>query len=513
MNILMMTNTYAPHVGGVARSVERFADAYRRRGHDVLVVAPEFEGTPPRETGVLRLPAIQNFNGSDFSVVLPVSLSLGSALDRFRPDIVHSHHPFLIGATAVRVASSRGLPLVFTHHTLYERYTHYVPGDSPALQRFVIDLSTSYANLCDQVFAPSETIADLLRRRGVAAPISVVPTGLNLSAFQAGDGARFRGRFGIPADGVLVGHIGRLAPEKNLAFLTRAVVRFLREKPTARFAVVGSGPSQAAIRAICAAANLQDRLVLTGKLTGQDLADAYRAMDVFGFASLSETQGMVLTEAMAAGVPVVALDGPGVREVVRDGENGRLLPIEDEAAFAAALMDVAGRDAAQRRALRRAAEKTAEAFAIDRCADLALDLYGGMGFFASAFARDARRVWVLEGHFSAVRAGEAAMRRAGIDNVRFVPGPVEFRLPTMGVKGQLTVAVLDPPRDGITKPIIKALVRFAPRRIIYISCEPSTLARDLKWLTASGYRHVTTIPYDFFPQTYHVESVTLLERS
>ncbi|NNG03042.1 MAG: glycosyltransferase [Inquilinus sp.] len=375
MNILMMTNTYSPHVGGVARSVERFAAAYRRRGHEVLVVAPEFEDMPRGETGVLRIPAIQNFNGSDFSVVLPVSLLLVSALDRFRPDIVHAHHPFLIGATAVRVASSRGLPLVFTHHTLYERYTHYVPGDSPALQRFVIDLSTSYANLCDQIFAPSRTIADLLRRRGVTAPISEVPTGLDLAAFHGGDGTRFRTRYDIPADAFLVGHIGRLAPEKNLAFLARAVVRFLRATPTARFAVVGGGPSEAAIRAIFAAAGLADRLVLTGTLTGDALVDAYRAMDVFAFASQSETQGMVLTEAMACGVPVVAVDAPGVREVVRDGENGRLLPVEDEAVFSAALADLAGRDTAALEAMQRSAEKTAEAFAIDRCADLALGLY------------------------------------------------------------------------------------------------------------------------------------------
>ncbi len=118
MNILMMTNTFAPHVGGVTRSVAAFTDAYRRRGHRVMVVAPEFENMPEDETDVVRIPAIQRFNGGDFSVVLPIPGFLRAAVDDFRPDIVHSHHACLIGATALTVAFSRGLPLVFTHHTM-----------------------------------------------------------------------------------------------------------------------------------------------------------------------------------------------------------------------------------------------------------------------------------------------------------------------------------------------------------------------------------------------------------
>ncbi|MDZ7809017.1 MAG: glycosyltransferase [Arhodomonas sp.] len=146
VNILMMTNTYLPRCRGRARSVASFTRAYRDRGHRVLVVAPEFAGTAEDEADVVRMPALQNFNGSDFSVVLPVPRFLEREVTRFEPDIIHSHHPFLIGSTALRLASLFGLPLVFTHHTMYERYTHYVPGDSAVLRRFVVQLSTSYAN-------------------------------------------------------------------------------------------------------------------------------------------------------------------------------------------------------------------------------------------------------------------------------------------------------------------------------------------------------------------------------
>lgn len=214
MNILILTNTFTPHVGGVARSVAAFAEEYRKRGHRVLIVAPEFPGMPREEVDVVRVAAIRNFNASDFSVALPPLAGLGERLDDFRPDIVHSQHPFLLGMTALRIARYRQLPLVFTHHTLYEQYTHYVPADSPAMKRFAIDLATRYANLCDHVFAPSESIRKLLLKRGVTRPVTVVPTGVCPEHFAQGDGAGVRERMGIPASAFVVGHLGRLAPER-----------------------------------------------------------------------------------------------------------------------------------------------------------------------------------------------------------------------------------------------------------------------------------------------------------
>jgi 1,2-diacylglycerol 3-alpha-glucosyltransferase len=375
MNILLVTNTYIPHVGGVARSVASFVDAYRARGHRVMVIAPEFPDMPAHETEVVRVPAIQNFNASDFSVVLPIMPSLDVRIDDFAPDIVHSQHPFLLGTSALRIARRRGLPLVFTHHTLYERYTHYVPGDSAALRRFTVELATRYANLCDRVFAPSESIRDIVRERGVTVPVDVIPTGVRVQDFAHGDGLQFRRRMDVPEAAVVIGHLGRLAPEKNLAFLARAVARVASVDSRVHFLVVGTGPSEAEVRACFADSGLEKRLHVAGVCEGQDLADALHAMDLFAFASTSETQGMVLTEAMAAGLPVVGLDAPGVREVVADGRNGRLVRDEDEAAFAAALAATLGLPQAERRALSRGALATAEEFSMDRSAEQALACY------------------------------------------------------------------------------------------------------------------------------------------
>ncbi len=375
MNILMVTNTFSPHVGGVARSVQGFADEFRRQGHRVVVVAPVFEGIPQGESDIVRVPAIQNFNGSDFSVPMPASGKVISALKSFSPEIVHSHHPFLLGDTALRVSATREIPVVFTHHTMYEKYTHYVPGNSPRMRRFVLDLVTGYCNLCDAVIAPSETVAKEIVRRGVKVRVEIIPTGVNLRLFGSGDGDAFRKRMGIPPNAFLIGHVGRLAPEKNLAFLAGCAAMFLRRNRRAHFFLAGEGPLKKEIKDTFAGQGVADRYHDEGVMAPTELASAYRGMDVFAFASLTETQGLVVAEAMAAGTPVVALDASGVREVVRDGVNGRLLPRENQEDFVSALSWIAGLSTEEKRQLGEGIARTADEFSMPWTAARALALY------------------------------------------------------------------------------------------------------------------------------------------
>ncbi len=328
MKICMFTNTFLPHVGGVARSVAFFTEDLIRNGHDVLVVAPEYgeeEDCPLCKDNAIRVPAIQNINKGGFSLRIPLPLFISEALDHFRPDLIHSHHPYMLGDSALRESRRLGVPLVFTHHTLYEEYTHYTPFDSDGFRKFMVHLSTEYANLCDRVIAPSKSLAELIAERGVTKPIEEIPTGVDIEFFREGDGRGFRRKHGIAENATVIGHLGRLAPEKNLEYLSEAVAKSIGSFPDAVFLVAGAGPSQEEIRRIFADAELQARLFMTGAVKGDDLKDAYHAMDLFVFASKSETQGMVLAEAMAAGLPVIALDASGVREVVTDDLNGRLL--------------------------------------------------------------------------------------------------------------------------------------------------------------------------------------------
>lgn len=387
MNICMFTNTYLPHVGGVARSVSVLEKDLRNLGHPVLVVAPEYsekEGesenadekkdrkTEPKD--VLRLPAIQNFNGSDFSLRIPMPFFVSEKVDAFAPDLIHSHHPYLLGDTALRTAQRIGLPVVFTHHTRYEQYVHHVTEDLETLRKFAQNLATEYANLCSCVIAPSRSIAELIRSRGVDRPIHVVPTGVDLDFFSAGHGKEFRRRKDIPADAPVVGHVGRLAAEKNLPYLAEAVARFVEKNADSRFLVVGEGPSEKNIRDAFED-GLEDRLVMAGRLSGQELSDAYAAMDLFAFSSKSETQGMVVAEAMAAAKPVVALDAPGVREMIEDGKNGRLLPSDSSASsFSEALAQLL-EDSRMLQAMSGQARQTAESVSRENCAKKVVSLY------------------------------------------------------------------------------------------------------------------------------------------
>ena len=393
MNIVLVSNTYAPHVGGVARSVEAFREEFLRAGHEVLVVAPAFAGQPEREEGVVRIPALQNFNASDFSVALPLPSGLTAVLEEFSPDVIHSQHPFLLGMTAFRAARMLQRPIVFTHHTLYEEYTHYVPVDSPALKRFVIELASCYANLVDHVIAPSESIRSLLQDRGVETPLEVIPTGVYVERFADGDGSAVRREHSIPPDAFVVGHMGRLAFEKNVGFLADCVIDFLQESGDRYFLLVGSGDAQDMIVRRFRDAGLESRLKRCGVLAGPALADAMNAMNLFAFTSKSETQGMVLTEAMASGLPVVGLDASGVREVVQDEYNGRLVQTENCQAFTDALRWVCGRDAEGYASLMRGARETADAFSMRRSAQKALRCYSALRQRGADEVVEREKVW------------------------------------------------------------------------------------------------------------------------
>ena len=239
-------------------------------------------------------------------------------------------------------------------------------------------MSTNYANLCDRVVAPSLSIQKLIEKRGVRVPISEIPTGVDVAFFAQGSGKSFRAAHGIDPQAFVIGHLGRLAPEKNLAYLAAAVSRAMRKHPESIFLIVGSGPSQKEIAATFERSGLSRQLVMAGQQSGQALADAYAAMNLFAFASTSETQGMVLTEAMAAGVPVLAIDAPGAREVVDNGANGCLLHRDASIAEFANVLAWALAAPERITGWAAAARRTATAFARERSAKKMLRLYADL---------------------------------------------------------------------------------------------------------------------------------------
>ncbi len=373
MKILMITNTYLPHVGGVANSVAGFKNALQAKGHEVMVIAPHFEGEKP-DNDVLRVEAVQNFNGSDFSLSLPAVIFKNRSIEEFDPDIIHSHHPFLLGISALRIAGRREIPIVFTHHTLYERYTHYVPFESGALKKMAKRMATEYCNLCDGVIAPSRSIASLLKERGVNTPIAVIPTGIEEKHFASQPAKEAGEIFGIDDQAFVIGHVSRLAPEKNQIFLAKAVGLFLQNHPRALFVIAGSGEIEGELKEIFAALGVYERVRFLGSQSGEALEALYARMDLFVFSSTSETQGMVLAEAMLASTPVVALDAPAVSEMITK-ENGILVQKQDTAAFAAAVKTVYDMDRYSLSELKQSSFVSARNYRMGNTVGLLLEFY------------------------------------------------------------------------------------------------------------------------------------------
>lgn len=340
-NVAFFTNTSRPHVGGVANSVDLYQRHLRRLGDRVIVYAPEYESDSQDGEAIRRLPSIRNFNKTDFSLPLPISFKPIMDFSDESYDIVHVHHPFLLGEVGMRMARQHRLPLVFTYHTQYEQYTHYVPLSKATADRTIIRHAAEFCNMCDMVIAPTSDMERMLRGRGVTSRIEVLPTGIEMERCAEGDATALRHSLGVDREAPLLVHVGRLAQEKNLLYVMRACLLYLAENPRAHFAIAGDGKIREDLERLAAAAGEPSgRVHFLGVRTGKDLVDVYCGGDLFVFASKTETQGMVLAEALSTGLPAVALDADGIRDLLRDGFNGRMLPGEaSEAEFARAIAE------------------------------------------------------------------------------------------------------------------------------------------------------------------------------
>jgi len=360
-------------LGGVSTAVETVGRGLRALGHEVVIVAPRMTGAVPSDP-VIRVPAIPAPTYPDFALPLPISGSLRRQLLALDLDVFHAHHPFLLGGTARRLARATGRPFVFTHHTLYDKYSHYVPLPRAAVARCAISWTTRFANTADLVLAPSAFVADRLRAQGVRRPITVMPTGTDLDRYRPGSQAAARRALGLPeGGGRILLYVGRLDREKNLEFLLDAVAR-IRARGT-RLVLVGKGTRRATLEQAAATRGLGGRVEFPGSAGPETLAHWYRAADLFVFASTTETQGLAALEAMASGLPVVAIRASGVEEAVIDGVSGLLVP-EEPAAFAAAV-DLVLSDPDLARKLGAGGREAADGFAEQTLAARLVQAYRG----------------------------------------------------------------------------------------------------------------------------------------
>lgn len=346
MRIALMTNNYKPIMGGVPISIERLKRGLEAQGHEVTVFAPTYREQEQEENVFRYATCMKRFIGG---IVLPNPFDMRIEKE-FRSqqfDIIHVHHPILIGRTAVYLSKKYDIPLVFTYHTRYEKYVECYTKGLMKLDSVMPLYLHFFLRHCDFIFAPTAGIRDYLEKT-CSVPwyrLGILPTGIEDKNFcvTEEERKRIRNQFLHTAQGQqeipMFLTVSRMAQEKNVAFLLESLALFKRRyrKPF-RMVIVGDGPDRMRYERLCEELDIINEVVFAGMLPNEETAAYFAAADAFLFASKTETQGIVILEAFAGGTPVLAVRASGVEDLVDTGVNG-ILTDEDQDAFAEALLD------------------------------------------------------------------------------------------------------------------------------------------------------------------------------
>lgn len=322
MKIGMFTDTYLPQVNGVVTSIRTTVSKMEKLGHEVFIFAPSAKGDKKlKESNVYRFHSVPFLWHKEYRVVNPISKHLIS-LRKLKLDVIHSHTPFSLGLLALQQAKQKKIPLVHTYHTLFTQYVHYLPFFQNLGVAMTKRSSRNYCNRCQLVITPSQAMADELISYGVKTSIQVIPTGVDMDLTQKGNAQLIREENHLPPEVEIVSYAGRLAKEKNLEFLIKVFHKISVERPQVHFLIIGDGPQKKYLKKFANQLGLANRITFTGYVDKATLASWYKATDVFAFPSVTETQGLVVLEAMAMGKPVVAVNAMGVSDIIRENKGG-----------------------------------------------------------------------------------------------------------------------------------------------------------------------------------------------
>lgn len=390
MRILMISDVYFPRINGVSTSIQTFRRGLHAAGHETVLIAPEYPVpyTDAPDEHIIRVPSRYLPRDPEDRIMKQGDLrSLRSELKRSDIDLVHIQTPFLAHYHGIGIARKLGVPVIETYHTYFEEYLHhYVPLIPRSVMRFVARRFTvSQCSALDALVVPSMAMQKALEDYGVRCPMHIIPTGMEMERFASGDGRRFRERLGIPADRPTLVHVGRIAHEKNIDFLLRMFARVVKRKPEAMLVVAGEGPALEHCKSYVESLKLSANVRFVGYLSrDRELPDCYNAGDLFVFSSKTETQGLVLLEAMACGTPVVSTAYMGTADIVKPELGARVAP-DDEAGFANLVVELLN-DPTRRRAMSSEARAYAATWSAGAMATRMAELY------SSLIAGDAKRL-------------------------------------------------------------------------------------------------------------------------
>ena len=329
LTIAMFTNVFLPFVGGVPISVQRLSEGLRKQGHTVYIFAPRYpEAEPSDDKYIIRCEVLSYYKKA--GIIIPVtniySPAIKNIFKKLNVDIVHAHHPYWLGEKALKLAKRFNLPVVFTYHTRLEKYAHNIPLLGKLFENKIPHyIIKRFAQKCNAVFAPTGAAKEYLRNIGVSRHIQILPTGVDLSLYSTitdNDILELRKKYHI-TDEIILFSAARLSKEKNLYFMLKGIKK-LAEKSNVKFKclIAGDGPEKTNAEHFIEKYGLTETVILTGSLNETEMIKHYKLANLFIFSSLSETQGMVLLEAMAAGCPVVAVSASGINDMIEQGVTG-----------------------------------------------------------------------------------------------------------------------------------------------------------------------------------------------
>lgn len=322
MKIGLFTESYLPDPNGVATSIAASAKELQKLGHTVYIIAPSHPGYKD-EKNVIRLYSMRIYEKLDMRFALHLPERNLIKILRLDLDIIHGHDGGPVSFLGWEVAHLRNLPYIGTYHTLAHEYTHYVLRGKVVTPAMVKIFTRIFGNMCEELITPSEASKRELRKLGVKTPVLILPNGIDRASFQNSQKGFLRNKLKIKPNTKILLYVGRLGREKSVGFLLKSFQYVLKNHPNTALVLVGDGPEKKALKKIVEKLRLSN-VYFTGFIKPETIPQVYADADIFVFSSKTETQGMVLIEAMAAGLPVVAVKDKAFSALIQDGHNGYL---------------------------------------------------------------------------------------------------------------------------------------------------------------------------------------------
>jgi 1,2-diacylglycerol 3-alpha-glucosyltransferase len=378
MRIAFFTNCYKPLINGVVTSIVYLKEAYEKKGHQTYIFAPKVEDYIDQEKNIFRYRSINLTNKVKYPIAIPLSFKAKKIITEFNPDLIHIHHPFVLSSVAIMYSKQLGIPKILTIHTQYDQYAYYVaPLPQKLTQEAIKKIVSNLADKTDCIVTPSESMKALIKNYGMKNRIEVIPNAIKLSTFREKNELgclKIRKRYNLKEDEKIILFVGRVASEKSIDKIIKALGIIKKHGISkTKLLIVGNGPARDELVHLVQALGVEEEVIFCGEVNYEEIRYYYKIADVFTMTSASESFGIVTIEALASGLPVLAVKAPGAMDILTDGFDG-LLTDDNIEHFAKALEKII-RDPELRERLSKGALKTSAKYSINMISERMLNLY------------------------------------------------------------------------------------------------------------------------------------------